>query len=337
MIYLYRVRERLMGIFTKFDFLFIPLVKFLTAFFAYLWLNANVGFMEKISKPVIALLAALLAAILPWGGITAIGTVLLLMHMFALSLEAFIVTLVLVLIAGILYYLFAPGSSVVIALTPLAFYLKLPYALPVMTGLLSGVTSAVSLVIGVFFYYWITYIRQIVGIFTDTSLTGMLQRFVQMINGFTGNRMLILMSITLAVSLVLVAVIRKLPIPRARVIAIAAGFLTNLLILFIIGYSGELSVSVSEVLLGTLGSAVLVTILEFMIFCVDYGRTEYLEFEDDHYVYQVKALPKIEVLSKQASEEEKPAPMPISDLDPDAMVAEVGMEPEPEEQEDHKE
>ena len=35
--------------------------------------------------------------------------------------------------------------------------------------------------------------------------------------------------------------------------------------------------------------------LEFMIFSVDYSRTQRMQFEDDEYYYYVKAVPKIVV------------------------------------------
>ena len=50
-----------------------------------------------------------------------------------------------------------------------------------------------------------------------------------------------------------------------------------------------------ELLLGTLGSMVIAGIYNFLIFSVDYSRTEYTQFEDDDYYYYVKAVPKITI------------------------------------------
>ncbi len=35
--------------------------------------------------------------------------------------------------------------------------------------------------------------------------------------------------------------------------------------------------------------------MEFLFFCVDYSRTENIQFEDDEYYYYVKAVPKVGV------------------------------------------
>ena len=53
--------------------------------------------------------------------------------------------------------------------------------------------------------------------------------------------------------------------------------------------------AMAELLVGTLVSMVLAAVYNFMIFAVDYSRTEYLQFQDDDYYYYVKAVPKITV------------------------------------------
>ena len=82
---------------------------------------------------------------------------------------------------------------------------------------------------------------------------------------------------------------------QAWKIAIGAGVISEL-VLFI---AGDLAFGVhTDYLTLILGSAVSVVIgmaLEFMIFSVDYSRTQRMQFEDDEYYYYVKAVPKIVV------------------------------------------
>ena len=54
----------------------------------------------------------------------------------------------------------------------------------------------------------------------------------------------------------------------------------------------QADISVPVILVGTIGSGLCALILEFFCFHVDYKRTEYLEYQDDAYVYYVKAVPK---------------------------------------------
>ena len=48
-------------------------------------------------------------------------------------------------------------------------------------------------------------------------------------------------------------------------------------------------------LLGSLLALVVAKVIEFFRFCVDYSRTEKVQFEDDKYYYYVKAVPKMTV------------------------------------------
>ena len=51
--------------------------------------------------------------------------------------------------------------------------------------------------------------------------------------------------------------------------------------------------SIGGVFVSTVISAVIVLIIQFFIFNVDYSRTENVHFEDDEYYYYVKAIPKV--------------------------------------------
>jgi hypothetical protein len=57
----------------------------------------------------------------------------------------------------------------------------------------------------------------------------------------------------------------------------------------------DITVSVWRAILGTAVSLVIIKIIEFFVFHVDYNRAENVQFEDDEYYYYVKAIPKITV------------------------------------------
>ena len=57
----------------------------------------------------------------------------------------------------------------------------------------------------------------------------------------------------------------------------------------------DINESLLSVILGTVLSFLLVLVLQFFVFYVDYSRTEKVQFEDDEYYYYVKAVPKVTV------------------------------------------
>ena len=49
-------------------------------------------------------------------------------HVYAVSMEMALITLMMILVVAVLYYGFKPGDSWLMILTPLAFLFKVPYA-----------------------------------------------------------------------------------------------------------------------------------------------------------------------------------------------------------------
>ena len=57
----------------------------------------------------------------------------------------------------------------------------------------------------------------------------------------------------------------------------------------------DAEVGIGGAILSLFISTLIVLVLQFFIFNVDYSRAEYVQFEDDDYYYYVKAVPKITV------------------------------------------
>lgn len=77
-----------------------------------------------------------------------------------------------------------------------------------------------------------------------------------------------------------------------------AGGILDLVILLIGDLMYDTNMSVVEAILGTVLALVVAKMLEFFRFCVDYSRTEKVQFEDDEYYYYVKAVPKMTVAAQ---------------------------------------
>ena len=84
---LLELKEKLTRFYGKYDIYITPVIKFTVALTAFLLINHNIGYMEKISSTPIALILALICSILPVGGAVFIGSVLILLDMNALSVE----------------------------------------------------------------------------------------------------------------------------------------------------------------------------------------------------------------------------------------------------------
>ena len=84
-------------------------------------------------------------------------------------------------------------------------------------------------------------------------------------------------------------------IEHAWTIAIIAGTMTNLVLLLIGDLIYDIKLSMLGAIFGSALAILAAKIIEFFRFCVDYSRTEKVQFEDDEYYYYVKAVPKMNV------------------------------------------
>lgn len=166
---LLELKEKLTRFYGKYDIYITPVIKFTVALTAFLLINHNIGYMEKISSTPIALILALICSILPVGGAVFIGSVLILLDMYALSVEVCIVALILFILMYILYFRFSPKNEYGVLLTPICFGLNIPFVMPVGMGLLRELYSMFSLVCGIVLYFFLNGVKQ-----NETTLGGAL-------------------------------------------------------------------------------------------------------------------------------------------------------------------
>lgn len=289
------LKERLKSFYGKYAIPVDGIVKFLYSFIALTLLNTMIGFMTILKNPFVPLILALISAFLPYSVIGFLIGLVMLAHIYSVSVELTLVTAVFLLIVIMLYYGFQPGNSYWLVLTPVAFMLKVPYAIPLLAGLSGGLVSAVPVGCGVVIYYIMQYAKQNAGVLTNDASVDITQKFVQIIRSMMVNKAMMVMVLTFLAAVLIVYILRTLSVDYAWIIAIAAGTMSQLAMVFVGDYLFDVTVSIPELILGVAGSVIIAGVYHFFVFAVDYTRTEYTQFEDDDYVYYVKAVPKVVV------------------------------------------
>lgn len=289
------LKERMKSFYGKHAMMVDGIVKFLYSFITLVLLNTAIGFMEILKSPFLALILAFICAFLPYSVIGLLIGVIMIVHIYSVSMELALVTAVFLLLVIMLYYSFQPGDSYWLVLTPVAFALKIPYVIPILAGLSGSLVSAVPIGCGVVIYYIIQYAKQNVGVLTNDASVDIAQKFVQIIRSMMANKAMMVMLVTFLITVLIVYILRMMSVDYAWIIAIAAGTMSQLTLVFVGDYLFDVTVSILELLLGIVGSVVIAGVYHFFVFAVDYTRTEYTQFEDDEYVYYVKAVPKVVV------------------------------------------
>lgn len=289
------LKERLKEFYARFHIYITPVIKFIFSYLAFFLMNRNIGFMAKLTAPYVPLVLALFSSVLPYGALSFLAALFMLAHLWGISLEITVAMGVFIVVVALLYYGFQPGDSYLLVLTPMLFFLRIPYAIPLLVGLSGGIVSVIPVTCGVFIYYTLLYVKQNAGVLTNDMSVDVVQRFMQLINGLISNKMMLVMAIAFGLSIVVVLFIRNLSIDYAWPIAIVAGAIAQLGVIFIGDITADVSVPVIQLLVGSLISLVIAGVYTFFVFAVDYTRTEYVQFEDDDYYYYVKAVPKLTV------------------------------------------
>lgn len=288
-------KEHLKAFYGRYSFIINPLRKFALAMLVFLMLNQNLGFMSALKNPAVLVFLSLLCAFFPLSVLTVLAALVMLLHLYSLSLELAAVTGILVLCAAILYSSFQPGNSILMVLMPLLFFIRIPYAAPLIVGLSCGLSALIPMSFGVFIYYLVMYAKQNAGVLAGSGTIDITQKYMQILKSlFSNEKMLIMVAAFLAAAIV-VYLIRNLSLSYAWSIAIAAGTVVELAVIFIGNSRMGVSLSIGSIAVSVLVSVILAFVFQFFVFAVDYSRTEFLQFQDDDYYYYVKAVPKVAV------------------------------------------
>ena len=289
------LKERLKSFYGKYAALVNGVIKFLYSLSAVALLNGNIGYRSALTGVVVMLAVAFVSAFLPFGAIGCLLAAIMLAHIYAVSMETALLAAVILIILVLLYYGFQPGDSFWLVLTPMAFLLNIPFAVPLLAGLSGSLLSVIPVGSGVVIYFIISYVKQNAGVLTNDASVDITQKFVQIIRGLLSNQEMVVMILVCAVGILCVYLLHNMSLDYAWEIAIVTGTIAQLAMVFVGDFLFHVSMPVPQILIGAFISLLVALLYHFFVFTVDYTRTEYVQYEDDDYVYYVKAVPKVAV------------------------------------------
>ncbi len=295
---LLEAHERIKLFYSKNEFFIIPLMKFMMAFVSLTVINGKMGYMSRLDNLAIVLIVGLVCSFLPPSAILVFAAAFSVLHMYELAIEVALVGLCLYLILFLVFFRFAPKTALVVILMPLLFAMKIPYVMPIAVGLVATPVAAVSVGCGVIVHYFLGYVTDNATAIHAMEDTEAIARLRLVIDGLLNNKEMLVIIAAFTVTVIVVYVIRRLSIDYAWTIAMVAGAIVDLILLLIGDLIYDTNVSVLWVILGTVVAVAVAKVLEFFRFCVDYSRTEKVQFEDDEYYYYVKAIPKMNVAAR---------------------------------------
>lgn len=289
------LRQNIRNFISKNEVYLKPILKLVISLTALLVINNRLGYMQRINNVAIVLIAALMCSFMPMNFIVLVCAIFIVLHMYALSLEAAAIVLVLFIVLFLLYFRFSPKDTIVVVLTPVCQVLGIPYVIPVTMGLVGTPSSAVSVGCGLAVSFVIQRIEESAAALSSVENDDMAARFRLIIDAILDNKAMLLMIVAFAITIIITYILKRLPINYSWHIAIIAGAITDAVIVLIGALIIDAKISVGGLILGTLLAVLVGFITEFFVFNMDYSGTEKVQFEDDEYYYYVRAVPKVNV------------------------------------------
>ncbi len=288
-------KEQLQIIYAKYSTYIEIGMKFLLGILVFGMTNSNIGFMESAASKIVTLGLSFLCAFLPMTIMVVSSTMLVLLHLYKLSIAAVAVAALTFFILYIFFLRFSYNKTWLVLLTAVAFALKVPFVIPVAVGLLATPITMIPVVCGTVAYYLLHYVKTYSNTFAAEGINAIMEITITCAKQiFTGKEMWIMITV-IGISILLVYGIRTRFFDHAWKIASAAGAVIMVVICITGNIIWNLHISYVFLIVNGVLAVAAGLLLEVLFFAVDYSRTEQLEFEDDEYHYYVKAVPKYAV------------------------------------------
>lgn len=296
---IFEIKEQIVALYASKSKLIDILLKLVLGLFVFAYINTNAGFMKAAASPAVTVGLSVVCAFLPLLCMVFAAMALLLAHLFSLSMGLMAVAAASILMMFVFYFRFTPKQAIVLLLTPVLFWLNIPFVMPIAYGLIGAPISLIPIACGTILYYIIDFAKDNADTLSGAKLSGILDAITSTAKQIYQNKSMWIMIIAFAICICIVYTIKRLAIEQAWKTAIIAGAVANIVIVLIGNTVMHIKSPFVMIFLGNVVAVAVCMVLELFVFSVDYSRTKQIEFEDDEYFYYVKAIPKISVAKQE--------------------------------------
>lgn len=301
---LLEIKELIESMYIRFERIIVPVAKFLLALIIISKVNSFIGQFDLkneftlFNNMGVKFALSVIVAFVPGVWFVLLLLVMISGRLFFVSIEASIITFCVLLVVYLMFVRLFPKQAYLVIFVPLLLSMKLAYVLPLLVGLMIGPVAIVSVGVGVFIYFIVTYLPGLLelkaaDVYAIPKVLIAMYKYI--LNVVLTDKGMILMIAVFAVVIVVTYYVSRLEIEYAQYIAIGVGGMVNIFGFIIGNIVLNAGVGIGGMLIGTLFAMIVVAIIQFFRFSLDYQKTERQQFEDDDYYYYVKAIPKIKV------------------------------------------
>lgn len=289
------LKEKVVGFYKNFEYPIQIVGKFILAILAFNYINNDLGYFEALTGIVPMLFLSVICAVVPVAIFVLIFALVVLLHLFKLSMVLSAVALVVFLLFYFIYLKFAPDQGILIVLYPVLAQFNLHYMIPLVGAMAFNPFAALPIAFGVIFMKVIGYLQEAASLGDPgTDVKEIMTSYQYIFDKLFADREMVAYIVVFTLVILIVYGISCLAVDYSWYIAIGVGTLVNVIGLAMQA-SGIEGMSVVMVIIGSVIGGLLAAAAQFMGCTLDYARKESLQFEDDDYYYYVKAVPKIQI------------------------------------------
>ncbi|MCQ4726469.1 hypothetical protein NE664_07350 [Anaerotignum faecicola] len=229
-------------------------------------------------------------------------------YLMFISVETAAVVFLVFFLIFVFYVRVFPKESLIIPIMLCAYFLRVPYAVPILAGIYVGARAVVPVGTAVFLHYNAYMLEEMVKLAPRETFTPMgaldtgVKIYEYVSTALLGDKGWLYTAAVLILAVLAGRLINSAFIDNERQFSIAVSSAVILIGLLAAKFLGGADLSAAGVIISPVVSALIAYIAVNVDFVLDYSRAERVKFQDDNYYYYVKAVPKIDFSDRNKNE-----------------------------------
>lgn len=238
---------------------------------------------------------SLICAFLPLPFLYYLASGVILYNLWEVSFDIFAAFAIFLVVCAVGYFRIDGHYSYIAAIVPVLFYVNAGIAIPAVLAVAIGAEALFPAAVGVIVYYFSLSIKDASLVLGGTDASGVGIGLQQVAKSISSNKMFMVMIISVCATILITSLLRKAFYERAWLVAGTIGN-TAMACLVLVGCMYcDIEITVWLVIVEAVVGMLLCMLVEFFRGIGDVSRAEKTVFEDEEYIYYVKAVPKLKV------------------------------------------
>ncbi len=296
------LRSKFFEIYRKHDRLIVGIIKAILFFMVYITIMKKVGFNRYVDKYHVIIILSVISSFLPSSVSMIMAIAFSAISVYPLSPETAILVVIVAVIVYSFFMRYAMAYSYVEVFTVSMCFFGMPFFSPVLAGLFGTPLMAIPVCTGIFSYYLLDTIQSSLTVIQNSSATGNPYLLFRTLTDalIKNEKMYIAMAVALIVIL-LMCLMKSIKMDYSFEIAIVSGSFIMMFVYIICMLRWDVDFGIIYTIIMSAISGLIALIGLYLIRPLNYSGSEILQFEDDDYLYYVKAVPKIKLTSSRTN------------------------------------